>query len=61
LKLKRMWHVHKRLEKDLVVRDMEGVPLASFERPRFERPLDPFTGRDINPFIRSQFKEAHPT
>lgn len=52
LGLKRMWHVHKRLEKDLIVRDMEGVPLASFERPRFERPLDPFTGRDINPFIR---------
>ena len=54
LRLRRMWHVHKRLEKDLIVRDMEGVALASFERPRFERPFDPFVGRDVNPFVRCE-------
>lgn len=53
LGLKRMWHVHKHFEQDLIIRDMEGVALASFERPILKRPLDPFIGRDINPFIRS--------
>eukprot|EP00210_Caulerpa_lentillifera_P004427 g4224.t1 len=52
LGLKRMWHVHKHFEQDLIIRDMEGVALASFERPILKRPLDPFVGRDINPFIR---------